>query len=531
MDLISILLIYDEPNILNNLKNIEVIITKSKKVFFVNYGNDNLLNYSDLDIVKTGNVFNSINKIIKTYSDCNVFVLDLNIIPQTKDFLSKFDSIAKNTEYKTLLTGSLIINVEQNKRNSKIIYSCGNKLIMRGNYFTGNSKNNYGLSLNSIKTNETVEIDAVEYFYMFIPYKIISAGFLFVEVMDIYIAKSIFINDYCMQLQYKNYSILNVQNNTGLIPLNIINYDYPEKLIEIFRDFWEKKWGWDLSAPDYNIIRKKYFNKNFVKKINQNILSPLDNDAVIDILIVTLNNLPQLKSTIEKIKSSTYKKLKIYIFNNGSTDGTIEFLEKMLSTKTNLFTVVNSPVNIGLPAALNWLFSISSSPVVIRMDDDVEVEPNCFEELLKMFFRFPYAGIASPKIIIEENNECSLHYAGVYGFPTNITVDALNVIAKTKIAGGPFLMYKRKAIEKAGLWDLEFSPSQIEDIDHAYRVYKEGYDIIYNGKTRVIHKDKGKENVNIFRTNRAELMMTWFLNKHKLTDTNLFNKFEEIVEK
>ena len=57
MDLISVLLIYDEQNILNNLKNIEVIITKSKKVFFVNYGSENLLNYSDLDIAKTGNVF------------------------------------------------------------------------------------------------------------------------------------------------------------------------------------------------------------------------------------------------------------------------------------------------------------------------------------------------------------------------------------------------------------------------------------------------------------------------------------------
>ncbi len=531
MDLISILLIYDEQNILNNLKNIEVIITKSKKVFFINYGSDNLSNYSDLDIVKSSNVFNTINKVIKAYSESNIFVLDLNIIPQSIDFINQFESYARQTEYNILLTGSLVIQLEQNKRKSKIIYSCGDKLITRGNYFTGDTKVNYGQSLYSIKECSIIEIDSVDYFFMFIPYKIVQHGFLFVELLEIYIAKSIVIDDFCMQVQNKNHTVYNLPQNAGLIDLNIIDYEYPDKLIEMFCEFWKKKWGWNLINPDYNFIRKKYFNKNMIKKINHDILNNIENNACIDIMIVTMNNVEQLKSTIEKIMDSSYKKIKIYIYNNGSSDGTFNYLNSISAKNKGLFNIVNSPVNIGLPAALNWLFTISKSPVVVRMDDDVEVSNNCFEELIKLFHLFPYAGIVSPKIIIEEDQNFSLHYAGVYGFPTNISIDEYKFIAKTKIAGGPFLMYKRAAVEKAGLWDLEFSPTQVEDIDHAFRVYKAGYDIIYNGKIKVIHKDKGITNVNAFRINRAKLMMNWFLAKHKLTDTNLFNKYEEIIEK
>lgn len=55
-------------------------------------------------------------------------------------------------------------------------------------------------------------------------------------------------------------------------------------------------------------------------------------DKVLNV-IVTYNRLKDLKVCVENVKGQTYKDLDILVVNNGSTDGTTEYLAQQTGIK------------------------------------------------------------------------------------------------------------------------------------------------------------------------------------------------------
>jgi len=50
------------------------------------------------------------------------------------------------------------------------------------------------------------------------------------------------------------------------------------------------------------------------------------------------------------------------------------------------------------------------------------------------------------------------------------------------------VLYRRKVFETAGAYDIGFSPSQLDDLDHFVAVRNAGYDILFDGRVAVEHK-------------------------------------------
>ena len=145
--------------------------------------------------------------------------------------------------------------------------------------------------------------------------------------------------------------------------------------------------------------------------------------------------------------------------------------------------------------------------------------------MLKMFERYPYASVVSPKVI--DSKKEKIYYSGVLNNKDNMELN--NFIAKTNIVSNYCVMYKRKAVEKVGMMDVNLADSGWENIELAYRIYKSGYEIIYNGKTSVIQNSLFNS-TSLFNYKKKSLLKTWFLFKHKISEEN-FDKIEEILEK
>lgn len=100
---------------------------------------------------------------------------------------------------------------------------------------------------------------------------------------------------------------------------------------------------------------------------------------MVGIVVVTYNRLALLKKNIESLRSQTYKAYRIIVVNNGSTDGT----EQWLSQQSDLLTINqdNSGGAGGFCTGLRYV-SENQFDYCWLMDDDVICSPCALEELI-----------------------------------------------------------------------------------------------------------------------------------------------------
>jgi glycosyltransferase involved in cell wall biosynthesis len=84
--------------------------------------------------------------------------------------------------------------------------------------------------------------------------------------------------------------------------------------------------------------------------------------------------------TIESVLDQTYKDFEFIIVNDGSTDGTGQIIKRY---KDRRIQVINSPANLGLPAALNLGVRSSNGAYIARVDADDPCFPDRFEKQVR----------------------------------------------------------------------------------------------------------------------------------------------------
>lgn len=110
---------------------------------------------------------------------------------------------------------------------------------------------------------------------------------------------------------------------------------------------------------------------------------------MISIVVLTHNRLGHLKSALSCIDARTSVPHEIIVVNNGSTDGTKEFLE---GRKGSMFHAIHLPDNIGV-IARNSGFRFATGNYIAQIDDDVEVLPDWDRKCLSIFDNDPIVGM------------------------------------------------------------------------------------------------------------------------------------------
>jgi glycosyltransferase involved in cell wall biosynthesis len=105
----------------------------------------------------------------------------------------------------------------------------------------------------------------------------------------------------------------------------------------------------------------------------------------IPVLLVTYNRLGYTKQALESICLSPGLPIELYVWDNGSTDGTAEWLSGQRQRQhrnTANFNVFFSERNVGLAPAMNWFFRMNSAwPFVAKVDNDTVLPDNWLADL------------------------------------------------------------------------------------------------------------------------------------------------------
>ena len=120
----------------------------------------------------------------------------------------------------------------------------------------------------------------------------------------------------------------------------------------------------------------------------------------ISILIPAKNE----ESMIEECLASARWADEVIVLDNGSTDGTRDFLERLDPEKYHIRTIEYLPKNIGFAAGHNSLFRQAKGEFVFCLNQDVELGKNYLSEIIAFFVKNPRTGSAAG-VLLQPRNE------------------------------------------------------------------------------------------------------------------------------
>ncbi len=241
----------------------------------------------------------------------------------------------------------------------------------------------------------------------------------------------------------------------------------------------------------------------------------------IDAVVVTFNRKQMLTDTLDAILNQTYPVNKVILVDNKSTDGTIELLQEKGYLELPQLEIVALESNTGgaggFYAGMKRSRDLSEADWVWIMDDDVEPEPNCLEELIKAANALPsrVSFLASsirglkdePMNVPKLPKGMSTGYVDWYKYLD----EGIVRISKATFVS---LLINMDAVRKCG---LPWAPFFIwgDDSEYTQRIIRDYGPAFMVGRSKAIHKRKSADALSIVKEdnpNRINMFFYYYRN-------------------
>ena len=191
-------------------------------------------------------------------------------------------------------------------------------------------------------------------------------------------------------------------------------------------------------------------------------------NPLVSIVIITHNRLELLKGAIGTVLENTEGTWEMIVWDNGSTDGTGEYLDDV-ALEDERIHVVHHDRNLGLNA-LNRAFAEARGEMFVSMDDDVRaVPPGWLDRMLAAFRVVDDLGFLSTTVRGIAANPDGLGYSRVdHG-------QGVVLLERGPVGGWCFMMPRRVFEGAGGFLEVPELLYFYHDIDIVARIEEEGY--------------------------------------------------------
>ncbi len=216
-------------------------------------------------------------------------------------------------------------------------------------------------------------------------------------------------------------------------------------------------------------------------------------DFKTSIVILNYNTIDFIQACVESIRAFTQEgHYEIIIVDNGSTDGSVEWLQEQADLKC-----IFNEENAGFPKGCNQGMSIATGTEIMLLNSDVIVTPRWHEQMIKALYSSEEVGAVSCV-----TSACSNFQQIPVPYKT-MDIDVLLDFAEKYNRSNPSLwtmhftlvgfclMFRRSIYDEIGDLDERFSPGNYEDDDYCFRIMKAGYKLILCRDTFIHHYGNG----------------------------------------
>ncbi len=232
------------------------------------------------------------------------------------------------------------------------------------------------------------------------------------------------------------------------------------------------------------------------------------------VLLYTWNGGEKIDLTLQALSEAQWPEdARILVADNGSTDGrTPAVLAAWAQRFGGRLRVVRMPCNIGAPAVRNWLLTEPESRQaewLAYLDDDLLVPADWLRRFGTVMRAMPDHGVYGCAVLRHSRPWCfqgaDMHLlppsqAAGPGMPkAPVHMQAANWAEEQNNFGqfgysrpcvhvaGCCHLFRRASMDRAGMFDVRFSPSQVDDFEHDIRMFSQGDVPCYHGSLAVRH--------------------------------------------
>ncbi|MGE4553922.1 MAG: glycosyltransferase [Desulfovibrionaceae bacterium] len=233
----------------------------------------------------------------------------------------------------------------------------------------------------------------------------------------------------------------------------------------------------------------------------------------LEILLYTHNKADDLARALDALEAAGLDGCRVTVLDNDSGDGTAELLRRTADRLgAERLRTITAPVNVGAPAARNWLVRAlrndAPRPFAAFLDDDALVPGDWRERFGAAVAAAPAAAVWGCKVVdaarpwIVQNPD--LHLRPEYTADTaaaRLSVNSLTTdlhhqgldfgqfdyLRPCVSVTGCCHLFRTETLLAGGGFDIAFSPTQFDDLDHDLRLGRAGGWACYQGHLTVRH--------------------------------------------
>jgi len=212
-------------------------------------------------------------------------------------------------------------------------------------------------------------------------------------------------------------------------------------------------------------------------------------------IVLNFNGRDLTLQTVESLLGSDYPALDLLVVDNGSSDGSDATVAERFPDVRRIRTADN----LGISGGLNLGFRLGIAEgyeYLAAMNNDLEVAPSMFSELVGLAERTPGAGCVGPKCFYYYGDRRRIWSAGgTLRFREAVTrergmgeVDRGQFDRDERVGyvNGACMLIRRQTLLDTGLWDPVYQVS-VEDADFCRRASERGWECWYAHRARLWH--------------------------------------------
>lgn len=209
------------------------------------------------------------------------------------------------------------------------------------------------------------------------------------------------------------------------------------------------------------------------------------------IIIPNYNGLSFMEPCFESLKEQTVRNFKVLVVDNGSTDGSVEWL------KEHRIPSIFLKENTGFSGAVNTGIRAADTPYVLLLNNDTRVEPGFVAAMERAMDQSPKIFSVSSRMIqmyhpelLDDAGDMYSILGWAYQRGVGRSSELYQKSCRVFSACAGAAIYRRAVFHEIGLFD-ELHFAYLEDIDVGWRAKLYGYDNIYCPDAAVYHVGSG----------------------------------------
>jgi GT2 family glycosyltransferase len=221
-------------------------------------------------------------------------------------------------------------------------------------------------------------------------------------------------------------------------------------------------------------------------------------DPLVSIVVCTRNRPEHIETCIQSLLEQQYHNIEVVIVDQSSSTESYKIIQRLFgSAKIKIrYTATNS---VGLSKARNIGIKYSSGEIVAFTDDDVIADKNWILNMVNDFHEYSTINCIFGKVL-------PLFYGKSRRAICTLDIPNYKLYSHTHlnpygVGVGNNMSFRKELINIVGSFDERFGVGSplggADDIDYIYRVFLNGFDILYSPEVVVYHKQwKEDETLN-----------------------------------